>query len=127
MYRREEVSRYLYWEPRSREQVSEMLERVKKLTSFEAEGHAIRLAAVLPDSGEVIGDVSLNHVSQEHAQGEIGFVINPGLRHPGHRVAGSDLTRPHAGPWAARSKTTIGMMRVVFLGYSPIPAWTATC
>lgn len=77
MYRREEVSRYLYWEPRTREQSSEMLERVKKLTSFEAEGHGIRLAAVLPDSGAVIGDISLNHVSREHAQGEIGFVINP--------------------------------------------------
>jgi RimJ/RimL family protein N-acetyltransferase len=74
---REEVVRYLYWGPRSREQVRDMLERVKKLTSFDAEGHAIRVAAVLPESGALIGDISLNQVSREHAQGEIGFVIHP--------------------------------------------------
>ena len=84
LYRREEVARYLYWQPRTREQASEYLDRVKKLTSFDAEGHAIRLAAVLPDSGAVVGDISLNHVSREHAQGEIGFVINPEYQRRGY-------------------------------------------
>ena len=84
MYRRGDVARYLYSEPRSREQASEYLERVKKLTSFDTEGHAIRLAAVLPDSGAVIGDISLNHVGREHGQGEIGFVINPDYQRRGY-------------------------------------------
>jgi RimJ/RimL family protein N-acetyltransferase len=77
MQRREEVVRYLYWGTRSREQMGEMLERIKRLTSFEADGHGIRVAAVLPESGTVVGDISLNRVSREHAQGEIGFVIHP--------------------------------------------------
>jgi RimJ/RimL family protein N-acetyltransferase len=54
-----------------------MLARIQKLTSFDAERHAIRLAACLPESGAVIGDISLNLVSRVHRQGEIGFVIHP--------------------------------------------------
>ena len=77
MQSREEVTRYLYWGPRSREQVGEMLARIQKLTSFDAEGHAIRLAACLPESGALIGDISLNLVSREHHQAEIGFVVHP--------------------------------------------------
>jgi RimJ/RimL family protein N-acetyltransferase len=84
MYRREEVARYLYWGPRTRDQSIEKLEQVKRLTSFDTEGHAIRLAAVLPESGAVIGDISLSHVSVEHQQGEIGFVINPDHQRRGY-------------------------------------------
>lgn len=84
LYRREDVARYLPWEPRTREQAIEMFGRVKALTSFSAEGHAIRLAAVLPESGAVIGDISLNHASREHRQGEIGFVIHPDHQRHGY-------------------------------------------
>lgn len=77
MYGRDEVARYLPWEPRTREIAVEMLERVKTLTSFDADGHAIRLAAVLPESGSLIGDIGLTHTSPEHRQGEIGFIIHP--------------------------------------------------
>jgi RimJ/RimL family protein N-acetyltransferase len=84
MYRHEEVARYLPWEPRTRELATGMLERVKTLTSFEAEGHAIRLAAVLPESGAVIGDISLNGANREHREGEIGFVINPDHQRHGY-------------------------------------------
>ena len=84
MYRREEVARYLYTEPRSREQASEYLERVKLKISFDTEAHAIRLAAVLPNSGAVIGDISLRQVGDEHGQGEIGFVINPDHQRHGY-------------------------------------------
>ena len=82
---REEVTRYLYWGPRSREEVAEMLERIKKMMSFDAEGHGIRLAAVLPESGVLVGDISLRLVSREHQQGEIGFVVHPD--HQGHGYA----------------------------------------
>jgi RimJ/RimL family protein N-acetyltransferase len=77
MYRRDEVARYLPWEPRTREQVVEMLERVKTFTSFEVEGQRIRLAVVLPESGAVIGDIGLNGANREHGEGEIGFIIQP--------------------------------------------------
>jgi len=82
---REEVTRYLYWGPRSRAEVAEMLERIKKMTSFQAEGHAVRLAAVLPESGALVGDISLRLLSREDRQGEIGFVIHPD--HHGHGYA----------------------------------------
>jgi len=85
MQSREEVARYLYWGTRTREQVAEQLERIKKMTSIEAEGHAIRLAAVLPESGVLVGDISLRLVSREHQQGEIGFVVHPD--HQGHGYA----------------------------------------
>jgi RimJ/RimL family protein N-acetyltransferase len=94
MQSREEVTRYLYWGPRSREQVAEMLERIEKLTSFDAEGHGIRLAACLPESGAVIGDISLRLVSREHGQGEIGFVIHPDHQGNGYATEGcSELMR----------------------------------
>jgi RimJ/RimL family protein N-acetyltransferase len=85
MHSREEVTRYLYWGPRSREEVAVMLERIKKMTSLDGEGRAVRLAAVLPESGALVGDISLRLVSQEHRQGEIGFVTHPD--HQGHGYA----------------------------------------
>lgn len=84
IYRREEVARYLYAEPRSLEQSSEYLERVKTMTSFDTEWRATRLAAVLPDSGAVIGDISLRQVGDGQGQGEIGFVINPDHQRRGY-------------------------------------------
>jgi len=62
-----------------------MLDRIKPLISFGAEGHGIRLAAVLPQSGVAVGDISLWLVSREHRQGEIGFVVHPD--HQGHGYA----------------------------------------
>jgi RimJ/RimL family protein N-acetyltransferase len=85
MQSREEVVRYLYWGPQSREEASERLERMKHLTSLDSERAAIRLAVVLPESGVLVGDVSLWRTSEEHAQGEIGFVIHPD--HQGHGYA----------------------------------------
>jgi RimJ/RimL family protein N-acetyltransferase len=81
----EAMTRYLYWRPRSREEVLIDLERIKQLTATDGEGDAIRLAAVLPDTGAVIGDVSLWRTNRAHAQGEIGYVLHPA--HHGHGYA----------------------------------------
>ena len=77
MFGRAEVVRYLYWDPRTLDESREMLERVKAMTSFEGESPGIRLAAVLPESGTVVGDVSLRRLSEVHRQGEVGYVIHP--------------------------------------------------
>ncbi|HYM52046.1 MAG TPA: GNAT family N-acetyltransferase [Candidatus Dormibacteraeota bacterium] len=77
MQSRPEVTRYLYWEPQSRDESREMLERIRKMTAIDEESDALRLAAVLPDSGILIGDFSLRRVSREHDQGEIGFIVHP--------------------------------------------------
>ena len=50
-----------------------------------AEGDNLSLAAVLRESGELIGDCSLHWVSAEHRQAEIGFIFHPD--HHGHGYA----------------------------------------
>ena len=81
----EAMTRYLYWGPRSRDEVRDDLERIKGLTAIDDEGDAIRLAAVLPETGAVIGDIALWRTSRAHAQGEMGYVIHPA--HHGHGYA----------------------------------------
>jgi RimJ/RimL family protein N-acetyltransferase len=85
MYGPPDVSRYLYTEPRTRDEIPEMLERAKQLTAIDDEHDGLRLAAVLKASGEVVGDVSLWRVSREHNQGEVGYVLDPA--HRGHGYA----------------------------------------
>lgn len=85
MQNSEAMTRYLYWGPRSRDEVREQLERIKVMTAIDESSDAIRLAAVLVATPEVIGDISLRRTSREHAQGEIGYVIHPA--HHGHGFA----------------------------------------
>lgn len=77
MHGRQDVTRYLYWEPRSREDTRELLGRLKRMTGFEGDGDALRLAAGLKGSRDVVGDFSLWRTSAEHNQAEIGFVVHP--------------------------------------------------
>jgi RimJ/RimL family protein N-acetyltransferase len=74
---RGDITRYLYWEPRTRDEAREMVERRKLETAIEAEGDGLHLVAQLHDSPAMVGHVSLQWVSQEHRQGEIGFVLHP--------------------------------------------------
>ena len=75
--RREDVARYLYWGPRSRDEVREALAIRQGMTSLDAEGDGLVLAAVLRDSGTLVGDFTLRWLSREHRQGEIGFILHP--------------------------------------------------
>lgn len=86
---RPDVARYLYWAPRSRDETREMLDRVKRMTAIEEGSDALRLAAVLPYSGTLIGDVSLQQISREHLQGEIGFVLHPDHQGRGYATEAS--------------------------------------
>jgi RimJ/RimL family protein N-acetyltransferase len=79
----EATTRYLYWGPRSRAEVRVSLARRKKMTTIEKAGDGLRLAIVLRADRTLVGDVSLHYRSQEHQQGEIGFVL-----HPDHRGRG---------------------------------------
>jgi RimJ/RimL family protein N-acetyltransferase len=73
-----EVARYLYWEPRDREQVRQALLAMARGSMLTAEGDVLALAVVLPPAGTVIGDVILKWSSVQHRQGEIGYVFHPG-------------------------------------------------
>lgn len=72
-----DVVRYLYWEPRTEQEVREVLERKAGEIAITTEGDKLSLAAVLKTTEELIGDVMMQWVSREHRQGEIGFIFHP--------------------------------------------------
>jgi RimJ/RimL family protein N-acetyltransferase len=77
----EGVARWLYWEPRSVEEVSRSLDRqIKQDRSKE-----LALVAERRDTGEMVGHLTLTLGSPEHQQGEIGFMFHPA--HQGHGYA----------------------------------------
>lgn len=86
IYGREDVNRYLDWGPRSRADIADWLTRIKTFTAFTRGGEALRLAALLRGTDTLIGDFSVWRTSQEHKQGEIGFVV-----HPDHQGKGYGL------------------------------------
>jgi RimJ/RimL family protein N-acetyltransferase len=80
---RPDVTRYLLYDARTREQVRVVLEQ--RIRAVGLERDALNLAVVLSETGEVVGDVVLFLRSREHQQGEIGYVFHPG--HGGHGYA----------------------------------------
>jgi RimJ/RimL family protein N-acetyltransferase len=81
---REDVTRYLYWGARSRQETADALAKRAAMTTLAKEGDVLVLAVVL--GGVVIGDVNLSWRSVEHRQGEFGFVFHPDQH--GHGYAG---------------------------------------
>jgi RimJ/RimL family protein N-acetyltransferase len=72
-----EVHRYLYTEPRTRAEVEAIVaQRAGSLVVTEA-GQGLPLVAELAQTGELVGDCVLFWRSQNHKQGEVGYVINP--------------------------------------------------
>ncbi len=92
MYGRDDVCRYLPWPAQSLEESRAMLERIRTKTAIGPgdDEDGLRLAVVLPETGALIGDVSLWWESREHAQAEIGFVVHPGHHGRGY---GSEAMR----------------------------------
>jgi RimJ/RimL family protein N-acetyltransferase len=80
---REDVARYLYWEPKTRENVRQTLRRRMVSTTLDEDNDYLELAAVRRDSGMLIGTGNLYWSSYEHQQGEIGFVLHPDHHHRG--------------------------------------------
>src|SRR5262245_27688177 len=74
---RPDVTRYLYWDPRDREEAQASLGMKTDAHRIKDEVDNLTLSVVLPETGNVIGDVMLLWVSREHQQGEIGYVIHP--------------------------------------------------
>lgn len=78
---RPDVARYLYWNPRSRDEVREVLERKTRQTVLAAENDALCLAVTLPGAEGtttgVVGEVTLWWRSVEHRQGELGYILHP--------------------------------------------------
>jgi RimJ/RimL family protein N-acetyltransferase len=77
-----EVTRYLYGPPRSAEDVREVIERRM------GEDRPV-FAVELRESGELVGDLGLRIVSDDHRQGEIGFIFDPRHQGRGYATEGS--------------------------------------
>src|SRR5439155_22095723 len=71
-HRLPEVNRFLYSEPKDRDQVTAMLAEKAASTVLRKEGQALHLAAELAGSRQLVGDCTLFWRSQVHRQGEIG-------------------------------------------------------
>jgi RimJ/RimL family protein N-acetyltransferase len=91
IYGREDVNRYLDWGPRSRADIAEWLGRIKTFTALSPGGEALRLAALLRGTDMLIGDFSVWRTSQEHQQGEIGFVLHPDFHGKGYGLEAARL------------------------------------
>ncbi|MEU3453594.1 GNAT family N-acetyltransferase [Micromonospora sp. NPDC006766] len=74
---RPEVTRFLYHDPYDEAAARTALERARGRTALREPGDALNLAIVLPETGELVGDVLLFWTSAEHRQGEIGYVLHP--------------------------------------------------
>jgi RimJ/RimL family protein N-acetyltransferase len=77
MHSRADVARYLYWDARNKDEVRTVLAKKVGSRAIHTEGDALVLAALLKETGQVIGDVTLIWRSREDRQGEIGFIIHP--------------------------------------------------
>ncbi len=86
IYLRPQVTRYLYWKPRTRPDVAAWLAQRTDRGTLEREGDALSLALVLPGSGAFIGNVVLKWLSAAHQQGEVGFVLHPDHHRRGYAV-----------------------------------------
>ena len=84
-----EVARWLYNEPRSAQEVRDLLTRKIAGTRLEAEDDWASAAAVERASGAVVGDLALHWVSKEHRTMEIGFVFDPRQQGRGFATEGA--------------------------------------
>jgi RimJ/RimL family protein N-acetyltransferase len=74
---RPDVARYLYWEPRDREQVRQALGIKIRQCALDDEGQVLNVAVIRRETGALMGDANLQWISREHRQGEIGYSFNP--------------------------------------------------
>ena len=72
-----EVVRYVPYPPLTREEAEERLRFMATMTAIDDEAQNLRFAVVLPETGELIGDVSLWSSPNDRHQAEIGYVFNP--------------------------------------------------
>jgi RimJ/RimL family protein N-acetyltransferase len=89
---RADVTRYVPFEPMTREQIVERIGGQWARTELTDAGQALMLGAEVAATGELAGDVILFWRSREHAGGEIGYVFDPGLSRRGYATEAARAT-----------------------------------
>jgi RimJ/RimL family protein N-acetyltransferase/quinol monooxygenase YgiN len=104
---REDVARWLYWGPRTAEEVRERLDRKVGFRSIHAEGDVLSFGITVKGTDDVpVGDIILQLVSEEQRTGEIGFIVHPDHQGRGYATeAGQEMLRIAFGE--------LGMHRVI--------------
>ncbi|MBW4077611.1 MAG: GNAT family N-acetyltransferase [Acidobacteria bacterium] len=77
IYANEGVNRYLYSQPRNREQTRALLEKRIAQTPDASGDNVLFIVAVFNETNRVIGDFMLRWGDNEHRQGEIGGSLHP--------------------------------------------------
>jgi RimJ/RimL family protein N-acetyltransferase len=103
---RDDVSRYVPFEPMSRDDIVERIAGRWARTELTDEGQSLTLGAQLAETGELAGDVVLFWHSREHAGGELGYVFNPAL-------AGRGYATEAAGAMLRLGFSELGLHRIV--------------
>jgi RimJ/RimL family protein N-acetyltransferase len=94
IYSREDVVRFLYEGPRSRDEARALLERRMRMRTIDGDGDAASFAIALPPDGVLVGDCMVCLVSASHRQGEVGFVLHPDHQGRGYATeAGREMVR----------------------------------
>jgi RimJ/RimL family protein N-acetyltransferase len=94
MFGREDVSRYLNWEPMDGERATALLGRRIGQASMEKAGEGLGLALEERASGRFVGEVILRWLSEESRQGEIGWSLHPDAQGKGYATeAARELLR----------------------------------
>jgi RimJ/RimL family protein N-acetyltransferase len=84
MFGREDVSRYLNWEPMDREAATALLERRLTQTRIDKEGDGLALVAAEGETDRFIGEVVLRLTSSVSQQGEVGWSVHPDAQGRGY-------------------------------------------
>ena len=94
LFGREDVSRYLDWEPLSREHAAARVDKRMTQTRITGDNQALALAVEEQTTGRVIGEVVLVYTSAVHRQGMIGWSIHPATQGRGYATeAAAELLR----------------------------------
>jgi len=84
MFGRDDVSRYLNWEPMDREAAAALVERRLKQFRIEHEGDGIVLVVEEGDGGGFVGEVLLRFTNEVSRQGEVGWSVHPDAQGKGY-------------------------------------------
>jgi RimJ/RimL family protein N-acetyltransferase len=88
---REDVCRYVPFEPMSRDDIIERIAGQWARTELTDEGQSLTLGAQVGETSELVGDVVLFWRSRAHAGGELGYVFNPALGGRGYATEAANV------------------------------------